>query len=265
MHSKLALSQQKLIDSLLRLGISSHANSRVKVVNSQIHWQLMSGERNLLAVQPLTLLAAIARALHNHAPLLWASLASIDNDRSLEFAQFELYFEKPVDKVKSSQNPLALFAIEEDQFVIRCAPLDTDLCQVTLEAMVADSLQLILDERGDLRKYFHASLPLEGRGERSFRAFGAWLEKGAERIFEGIFSEEELRALYEKKVKQYVGAMNQKISSLTARESQMALAMEIKKIQSQMEGLGWQARGKVFCELIAPKLDQIHSMREGLR
>lgn len=44
---------------------------------------------------------------------------------------------------------------------------------------------------------------------------------------------------------------------LTARiEQAIAAVDEMEKIQKQTSDLGWEAKAKVFCELVAPKMEQ---------
>ena len=201
-------------------------------------------------------MASLVRALHEHAPLLWATIVPSKNDR----------FDLSIPHIETKN---ALFALESGQFILRCHPPDLEFTIATFQAILADSLQLILDEIFDqikdrkltqeelsrevyplLQSHIRASLPIEGKGERAFHAFSAWKEKKTARVFEAVLTEEALQLLYEKKVKEYVEAMEKEL------KQKKEIPEEVKKWVEELEGLGWEAKGRVFCELIGPKMEK---------
>ncbi len=124
----------------------------------------------------------------------------------------------------------------------------------------------------------------EARGLPNIRkndhAFKQWIEKKSIAAFEGILSEKELHSRYEVFVEQYGKTMQIEASLMieifqtqvlpTAQkdfyergleEPLIAKAIEsnadLKKLLSQISDMGWEAKGKVFCELIEPKMAEL--------
>lgn len=232
----------------------------------------------------LTLLTAILRAVHEHAALLRASIASAGNDHrlggneapptilsvflgdALEEIVNQVIHEKeegphplrlidlklahiPHHEADSSdRNRTSPFAFTGNKFEFRAVGASQHCAFPisTINAIVADSLQLILDEMDDAiqdrnltgEKLYAAALPVlrkhlknaepvifsgngyseewvqeaEARGlpniRKSFHAFSQLLDKKSIRVFEGILTEEELHSRYEIAVEQYAKTLN---------------------------------------------------------
>ncbi len=311
----------------------------------------------------ITLLTAVLRAVHEHAALLRASIASAGNDHRLGGSEApptilsvylgealqrlveELLHEKKGEiKLKSidlglmaiprheadasDRNRTSFFAFTGNKFEFRAvgASAHCALPISVINAIVADSLQLILDEIADvvkdrklggeelfaaalpvLRKHLKAAQPVlfggnnysvewekeaESRGlpniRRSFHAFAQFVDRKTIRVFEGILSEEELHSRYEVLVEQYAKTMNieanlmielfqtqvlpaaQKdfvqrgIQEKKLIDAAVNAAEDIKKLQGQIAEMGWEARGKIFCELVAPKMGELRKAVDQL-
>ncbi len=164
-----------------------------------------------------------------------------------------------------------------------------------INAIVADSLQLILDEIADVVKdrklkgealwkaalpVLHKTLPTEDT-RKSFPAFAHLIEKKTVRVFETILSEEELHNLYESWIEKYAKTIENEANwmrklfqtqILPATQKQMAplldeaiLACEaIKERQEQMADLGWEAKAKVSCELLIPQMENLRKKVDAL-
>lgn len=244
---------------------------------------LLDPEENSLVF--LTLLTAVIHAVHEHAPLLRSSIASAGNDHRLGGSEapptiISIYLgealERTVEQILSEEamtaqavrkidlslahvphhipdasdrNRTSFFAFTGNKFEFRAVGSSAHcaLPVMVINAIVSDSLQLILDEveraLGDaqglaaekklqralpvLRKNLHASKAVlfsgngysaewereaEMRGlpniRRSFHALHHLLDKKAERAFAGILSPEELHSRYEILVEQYAKSMN---------------------------------------------------------
>lgn len=228
----------------------------------------------------LTLLTAILRAVHDHAGLMRASIGSSGNDHRLggseapptilsvylgerlETIVDHLIQEKPIPATAlrqidlglahvpfqeadgSDRNRTSFFAFTGNRFEFRAvgASAHCGFPISVVNAIVADSLNLILDEIADLvkdRKLTQEELLLEAlpclrkhlriskavlfsgnaytaewereaeqRGlpniRKSFHSFAQIIDKRSERVFEGILSEEELRSRYEVLIERYV-------------------------------------------------------------
>jgi glutamine synthetase len=231
----------------------------------------------------LTLLAAILRAVHDHAGLMRASIGSAGNDHrlggseapptilsvylgeKLEKLVDSLIEEKPLteDAVRqidlglahvplyeadaSDRNRTSFFAFTGNKFEFRAVGASAHSAFPTsvINAIVADSLHLILDEIEDLvkdrkltqeellkealpciRKHLSASRAVlfsgnaytpdwereaQQRGlpniRKSFHAFAQILDKRTQRVFEGILSHEELHSRYEVLIERYAKTM----------------------------------------------------------
>ncbi len=310
----------------------------------------------------IAMLTAVLRAVHEHAALLRASIASAGNDHRLggseapptilsvylgealeNFVEGLIHGKKNAIQLKSidlglmaiprheadasDRNRTSFFAFTGNKFEFRAVGSSAH-CALPISiinAIVADSLQLILDEINDvlkdrkltgdallnaampvLRKHLKAAEPVLFGGDnysaaweeeaakrglpnirRSFHAFAEFLDKKTTRLFQGILTEEELHSRYEIMVEQYAKAMNIEVNLMVELfqtqilpaaqkdmhqrglkepliDSSIALCEELKKLQSQTFDLGWEAKAKVFCELIAPKMAELRKKVDQL-
>ncbi len=233
----------------------------------------------------LTLLTAILRGVHEHAGLLRASIGSAGNDHrlgaseappsilsvflgeTLEKLIMDIVYEKPKSAVTarridldlahvssheadpSDRNRTSFFAFTGNKFELRAvgASQNCALPMTILNAIVADSLQLVLDEVDDvvkdrkdlsesellelalpvLRKHLAGAMPVLFSGDgysddwceqarvrglpniaRSFHAFGELRTKKSIRVLEEVFSEEELSSRYDILVEEYAKTLN---------------------------------------------------------
>jgi glutamine synthetase len=124
---------------------------------------------------------------------------------------------------------------------------------------------------------------------RSFHAFDQFIDKKSIRLFSGILSEEELHSRYEVMVEQYAKTINIEANLMieifqtqilpaaqkdflqrgvkrydSLLEKAEEFAEEIKKMQSNLWDLGWEAKAKVFCELICPKMVELRALVDQL-
>jgi len=312
----------------------------------------------------LILLAAVLRAVHEHAELLRASIGSAGNDYRLGGSEapptiLSVYLGEALEQIVqrliqkktpdqeilrmidlglkhvpayaadgSDRNRTSFFAFTGNKFEFRAvgASAHSALPVTTLNAIVADSLHLILDEiagaKGDRGDLSRAALPLvrkhlraasavifEGDGysaawekeaarrklpniRKSVHAFPAFLEKKSLRAFEGILNREEIASRVETLTEQYVKTMNIEVNLMielfrtqilpaaledqknrgkplneVQRKALQQLASSIanaitstavlEKAQKQTQDLGWEAKGKVFADLICPKMETL--------
>ena len=327
----------------------------------------------------LTLLTAILCAVHEHAGLLRASIASAGNDLrlggseapptilsvflgdALETLIRNLVQDKPQTPTSARQIDLGLqqlpqhaadlsdrnrtsfFAFTGNKFEFRAVGASASCAfpVAIINAIVADSLELILDELDPIRQtpnLFDAALPIlrkhlkhalpvlfggnnysaewhaeaEARGlpniRYSFHAFDELVEKKSVRALEDVFTERELESRLEILYEQYAKTMNIEASLMLElfqtqilpaaqrdvgqraaaiqhahqiglqsnaqfkevdRLSKMidqaiAAANELSHTCAQTEGLGWEAKGKVFCELAAPKMRELRTKVDAL-
>lgn len=327
----------------------------------------------------LTLLTAILRAVHEHAGLLRASIASAGNDHrlggseapptilsvflgdALETLVRNIAQDKPCDPASpcqidlglhqlplhdadlSDRNRTSFFAFTGNKFEFRAVGASANCAFpiAIINAIVADSLELILDELDPvrqsqnlfeaalptLRKHLKHSLPVlfsgnnyskewqaeaEERGlpniRYSFHAFEEFAEKKSIRALEDIFTERELESRLEILHEQYAKTMNieaslmmelfqtqilpaaqrdlgERAASLqnahqlgiqsdaqlkevqclsTLIDQAIFASQELSQIFAQTEGLGWEAKGKVFCELAAPKMREFRAKVDAL-
>jgi glutamine synthetase len=233
----------------------------------------------------LTLLTSILRAVHEHAGLLRASIGSAGNDHrlgavesppsivsvslgdSLEQLVMDIVYGKPKSAVTahrieldlrhisphdaglSDRNGTSFFAFTGNKFELRGvgASQNCTFPMAILNAIVADSLQLILDEIDDvvkdrkdlsesallelslpvLRKHLIAAVPILFGGNndsddwsdlartrglpniaRSFHAFGELQTKKSIRVLEDVFSAQELTSRFNILVEEYAKTLN---------------------------------------------------------
>lgn len=314
---------------------------------------LLDPEENSLIF--ITLLTAILRAVYEHAALLRASIATPGNDYrlggseapptilsvflgdALENLIAEILHGKKekltlrsidlnlmalprYDADFSDRNRTSFFAFTGNKFEFRAVggPAHCAIPITVINAIVADSLELILDEisaaindrKLSEEELFKTSLPIlqkhllksqkvifSGnnysedwekealeRGlpniRKGFDSLQQFIQKKTISVFEEILSEEELHSRYEILVEQYGKVMQ--IESevmielfqtqiLPAAQKDMrkrgveepliqkasdSLA-DLKKLLFQMSDMGWEAKGKVFCELIYPKMAEL--------
>lgn len=316
-------------------------------------------ENNLVFV---ALLTAVLRAVHEHAALLRASVASAGNDHRLGGSEapptiLSVYLGEALERFvdglihgkknlippktidlgllsvprpivdASDRNRTSFFAFTGNKFEFRAvgASAHCALPIAVINAIVADSLQLILDEIADsvkdrkltgealfaaalpvLRKHLKTAAPVIFEGNnysvewekeaatrglpnirKSFHSFAQFLDKKTIRLFAGVLSEEELHSRYEIMVEQYAKTMHIETNLmielfqteiLPAAQKDMiqrglreplidqatSLCEEMKKLQSQTTDLGWEAKGKVFCELIGPKMEEMRKKVDQL-
>jgi glutamine synthetase type III len=183
------------------------------------------------------LCGAIKQGAFEHADLLWASVASRGNDLRL--------------KELEGKN-LLVFSGSKVEFLAAGVSSHLDSFALLMNAIVADSLQLILDE-GKEPTFSQDPFFLKGNYKKSPYAFKEWIHKKSIRVLDGILTEAELLKRYEIFLEEYVTIASREVASFKAS---VALT-EIKKIFSQMNDLGPEAKAKVFCELILPRMDQL--------
>jgi glutamine synthetase len=245
----------------------------------------------------------------------------------------------------TDRNRTSFFVFTGNKFEFRAVGASASCAfpVTVLNSIVADSLQLILDEMEDalainpkeplqaklsvLRKYFKAALPVIFGGNNystewhleaaerglpnihySFHAFYALQDKKSIRVLENVLDEKELESRFHILVEQYAKTMNietkcmleifytqiipsvqsdlrkrfslfQSAASLgiqfaaqTKIASQMSLLLdeaigiseEIGLLQEQSKDFGWEAKAKVFCELILPKMDHLRKVVDTL-
>lgn len=328
----------------------------------------------------LILLTAVLHAVREHAGLLRASVASLGNDyrlggseapptilsvylgASLERLVDEIIREKKPDRETlrqidlglahiprqeadpSDRNRTSFFAFTGNKFEFRAvgASANPAFPLSVINSIVADSLQLILDEIDDAtggKKKSSSAFPILGkhlkqskvvlfsgsgyspewekeaekRGlpniRKSFHAFAQLLNKKTARAFEGVLTEEEIHSRYEVFIERYAKEMEIEVNlmielfrtqilpaalrdqknraealaalrtvspksspqqlaalkQLASLISEAAAAVdEIERMQNQTKGLGWEAKGKIFCELIAPKMAKARQIVDQL-
>jgi len=335
-------------------------------------------ENSLLFV---TLLTAILRALHEHAGLLRASIASAGNDHRLgaseappsilsvflgdelqkivgEITQQKSFSAAASRKIdiglehlsihdadQSDRNRTSFFAFTGNKFEFRAVGASASCAFPIsiLNAIVADSLELILDEIDDvlkdkkectlemalpvLRKHLISASPVlfegnaysedwhneaEKRGllniRRSFHSFDQLTKQKSIRVLEGVMSEAEVHSRFEIFVEQYAKTMAiesdvmiemfqtqilpavqqdlyrrfsllqaggavgissslqkklaEKMSALL--DEGIELKEQIALFKEQSIDMGWEAKAKVYCELVAPKMDELRKRVDEL-
>ncbi len=208
------------------------------------------------------LLVAFLRAVHEHSGLIKASLSSPGNDYrlgslppilsvslgdDLKRIIEEIFPERKKEDFFGSQDNPSFFSFDKGQIEFRAAGASTHsaLPVTVIQAMVADSLHLILDEAASVigdrqfketalfemmapilaeyltasqRVFWNRGSPSAEWGEEpsqkqssdrqnGFPMQAHWVDKKTVRIFEGVLSEEELHRLYHIEVERYVKTM----------------------------------------------------------
>jgi len=169
-----------------------------------------------------------------------------------------------LETLKAAEN----FARREHAGLIQAATLsqDPEFLKTVLNAAIADCLQLIVDEISDEIKdqrdlsekemlemaepvfQKHAKVKAEVRS--GFYAYAHLLEKKSVRAFEDVMSEAEIESRYGFLVEQYV--RNCELKMKTALKNNP----EIRKLYQESLDLGWEARARVFCDLIVPRVEK---------
>lgn len=241
---------------------------------------LLSPKENNLCF--IILLAAVLRAVHEHAGLLRASIGSAGNDHRLGGSEapptiLSVYLGEALEKFVDSliqekelskkprwidlglshiphheadaadRNRTSFFAFTGNKFEFRAVGSSAN-CSfpiTVINSIVADSLQLILDEIADavgdrhlesdalfeaalpvVRKFLKIAQPVLFNGNnysaeweqeaasrglpnirKSFHAFSQLLEKRTAQVFQGVLNEQELHSRYEILAEQYAKTM----------------------------------------------------------
>lgn len=322
----------------------------------------------------LVLLTAVLRSVHEHALLLRASVGSFSNDWRLGAAEappsiVSIFLGEPLERLLedlihhrktaparlhaidlglkqippilpdvTDRNRTSFFAFTGNKFELRAAGASQNIAWpiAILNAIVADSLELLLDEIEDgisrqpkkdiaaaafpiLAKHLKAaeniifsgdcySAEWEKEAERrklpnirkSFHAFAIFEDPKTGRVLNGVLSPEELRGRLEAMREQYAKEANiectlmidlfrtrilpaatqhqktwaksadlihelkmatgeqRKSLALFSEEIEQAIQSvdELEKAKIEAQGLGWDAQGVVFCEIVLPKMEK---------
>ena len=214
------------------------------------HWSPAIDVNHALA--RLTISTAVTHAVHEHADLFGLFFTSFEEKDS-------------VFVFRAAQN------FEGSAFPV-----------CVLHAIIADSLQLLLDETKDAlqdgrdlseeetRRLVLPVLQQKIKTSRSVDTalFGALLDQKTERCFQGILSAKELRHRYEHFVESYVKAQGREAHvmldcfyriSVIPSEKALHAAQELEKMLAHMADLGWEAKAKVFSELGLSKMKDLRS------
>ncbi len=309
------------------MGINGSGKHNNWSVATDTGLNLLDPQENSLVF--ITLLTAIIRAVYEHAALLRASIASAGNDHRLGGNEapptiLSIYLGEALQKIverilhgkkgettlrtidlglmavprheadPSDRNRTSFFAFTGNKFEFRAVGASANCAWpiTVINAIVADSLELILDEVaseiGDRtlsgEALFEAALPVlqkhlkgsqkilfSGNGysiewekealerglpniRKSFHAFDQFIQKKSIRIFEGdlmidLFQTQILPAAQKDMI---LRGVEEPLIGQAIRA-----AGEIKKMQSQLLDMGWEAKGKIYCELIAPKMGEL--------
>lgn len=314
----------------------------------------------------LTLLTAVLRAVHEHAPLLRASIASAGNDHRLGGSEapptiLSVYLGNALQSLisdflqnkkdaatlptidlglkslprhaidASDRNRTSFFAFTGNKFEFRAvgASAHSALPITIINAIVAESLHLILDEIADvvkdtrpsnlfalaapvLRKHLSGASDVlfEGNNYSSdwhleatrrnlpnlstLAAYAHLTSNKAVHLFQNILTAPELHSRQEVFIERYAKTLNIELNlSLELFYTQVLptvqkdcrqrgqelppilqqaldLADELKKNQGQLKELGYEARAKIFMELLLPKqqmlrifVDELETMTDN--
>lgn len=335
------------------MGFNGSAKHNSWSMETDTGFNLLEPQKNGLLF--LTLLTAILRAVDEHEALLKASIASAGNDHRLASLEelpinLSVYLGEPLEKIigqiihgqklQTSFESIDLGAMaldgHENDFFDRArtsffvfsgnklgfravgASAHCAVSMTVINAIVADSLELILDEIssvvGDrkvsrdelfgkalpvLQKHLKASqkAALSGNScsmgmgkevlerelpntRKTHHCISEFLEKKSLAVFEGVLTEEELRIRTEILIEQYCKIMHIDVALmielfqtqiLPAAQKDMkerkidepliakaiSVNEELKKLLSQMVDMGWEAKGKVYAELVGPKMEEL--------
>lgn len=239
------------------------------------------------------LLTAVLRAFHEHAGLLASCFKTVFSHSKKDRETLSEYL-LLCESNRSNRRSLSFFAFAENQFQFQATGLLalSTFPMKMIHAIVADSLQLILDEIGDalkdskdlklalpvIRKHLSKARSVffeeESSMRNSFQAYTHFIDKKTLRAFEGILTENELRHHQERLIQEYVEKMKNEINWMvklfrteilpavlkSPRDLSSPIAdatdaiNDLEKAQQQIVDLGWEAKGKVYCELIASKI-----------
>lgn len=227
------------------------------------------------------LLAALFRGVHRHAPLIWASIASAGNDLRFngpihwihwgeELRAWALQKKVIFPEEKKEQESISRWVGPEFVFSGVGASKDPFLTMIILQTVVANSLEILLDEWereldpkasfenkwSQIKISLQEALHLEEKKiPKSYEAYAAFLEPAAMELLE----EMPLKEIYDHAVQNYVLAVRKEVCIFVElfRTQTPLLIEEIEKIEKQIEDLGWEARAKVLMELILPKMQAV--------
>ncbi len=227
-------------------------------------------------------LTASFQAIREYAPLLWAAVSSAGNDERLtKPAVIALDYGKDLEALLSgkrgeiNEHAFCIFVENALEFRVLGSSIDPTLLFTSIHSIIAESLELILDEwtqvigdrKLNKKELFNVALPILKKNlevdlnhlpqfRKSFYAFEALLQKKIAQVFEGVFTEQELHRLYEAKIKEYV-----EVKELEANVViDLFGAEEVKTIQMQIADMGYEAKGRVYSELIAPKMEALRKL-----
>lgn len=182
-----------------------------------------------------TLLQAFRQTIGDYGALLFAAVASAGNEERLFFPHTVSY----------GQEGFFTFAGGAIHTKALGASMDPTLFFTLLQATLAESLELFLDQMADPVEQKPPIYHIQEK--KGYYALQPLTDKKTIRVLDGVLSREDLRAVYEGKIKEYVEAKE--------RETEFFETPEIQKIKSQMADLGWEAKGKIYSDLITPKIE----------
>ncbi len=282
----------------------------------------------------LTLLTAFIWALHEHGALIWGTVCSWENDQRFEkmgvsFLSQRIDLGEDLTRILQDVMDQDVFdekALRQYEDRLRCCALAHSIqdentwfrfdqgCIVTgllgalgdysfficvLNAVIADGLQLILDEM-ERAVYKNRKVPFEEffalnlsvlrkhlieakavfckENKNAIRIenknwFSSFLDVQSVRCLKGIMDENILNVYYAAFLEGYVTMMQDAVArmlelvnqvgfSSDKKEAVMQVASDLQKMSDQSGDLGWEARLKVFLELGLSKLQWLRSMVE---
>jgi len=214
-----------------------------------LRWELQTDAgRNLLdPTEDLfsfsILTAAFLRAMHRHAPLIWACIGSLGNDLHFPDEMMDVHLGKEararlvaggVLSELAAKESAYLASVERDHFVFSGAPFlrAPSLLMATLELALAQSLDVLLDALESkiedtktaqekwrqmaaiLTEGFQKEFFLKTKRKKSPEVYKAFLEPAASQIFEEIFTGKELEDLFNVHVESYSIALEKEADVL---------------------------------------------------
>lgn len=139
---------------------------------------------------------------------------------------------------------------------LEIVPLREDWFLCVLNAVIADSLQLINDEVAAHPECMSEILPKHQRILPSLAKglhFSQITEKKTVRALEGILTEEELTLLFQMMIKEYVLIKEEELNQMIETFQDHELIV----FSTEIRDLGFEAKAKVFYELILPKMEML--------